>query len=421
MPDTPDPSSSSRPGRPAHLWIAGLALAALAAFGLGQVVGGPAPRDRTQPLASPVAAATPVAPDTEPMDVWVDWDANQGAMEHRIGGYRIEVSSSLDADGLHVARIRLTDSGGATTEIVGAGAGYGANAAFAVTRLDASDTVSQVLVSTFTGGAHCCSVLTVVESRDGAWRTFDLGSWDGDTPAMPRDVDSDGVKEFRFVDQAFLYAFASYAESWAPPVIQKLVDGRIEDVSKASVYRPVFDQAAADGRIGCLERSNGACATYVASAARAGRLDGAWAEMLGAYDQASDWTLPTACRVRTSGSCPAGAEMTFSTFPEALQWFLGEQGYTGKVYIAPLNATGPSYDCGAARTVSERSICRLPNLAMLDRTLAVAYARAMALARDRAALRATQRSFHQARRDEGDPVRLAALYEDRIEELLAID
>lgn len=421
MPNTPDPSSSPRPGRPAHIWIAGLALAALAAFGLGQVIGGPAPRDRTQPLASPVAAATPVAPDTDPMDVWIDWDTNQGAMERRIGGYRIEVSSSLDADGLHVARIRLTDSAGATTEIVGAGAGYGANAAFAVTRLDASDTVSQVLVSTFTGGAHCCSVLTVVESRDGAWRTFDLGSWDGDTPAMPRDVDSDGVKEFRFVDQAFLYAFASYAESWAPPVIQKLVDGRIEDVSKALVYRSVFDQAAADGRIACLERSNGACAAYVASAARAGRLDGAWAEMLGAYDQASDWTLPTACRVRTSGSCPAGAEMTFSTFPEALQWFLGEQGYTGKVYIAPLNATGPSYDCGAARTVSERSICRSPNLAMLDRTLAVAYARAMALARDRAALRATQRSFHQARRDEGDPVRLAALYEDRIEQLLAID
>lgn len=289
----------------------------------------------------------------------------------------------------------VTDSAGATTEIVGAGTGYGANAAFAVTRLDASDIVSQVLVSTFTGGAHCCSVLTVVESRDGAWRTYDLGSWDGDTPAMPRDLDGDGVKEFRFVDQAFLYAFASYAESWAPPVIQNRVDGRIEDVSKASVYRPVFDKAAADSRIACLERSNGACAAYVASAARAGRLDGAWAEMLDAYDQASDWTLPTACRVRTSGSCPVGAEMTFSTFPEALQWFLGEHGYTRKVYIAPLDATGPSYDCGAARTVSERAICRSSDLAMLDRTLAVAYSRAMALARDRAALRATQRSFHQ--------------------------
>jgi hypothetical protein len=421
MPDKPDPFSSPKPGRPAHIWIAGLALAALAAIGLGQVFGGPAPRDGTQPLPTPVAATAPAVPDTDPMDVWVDWDTNQGATDRRIGGYRIEVSSGLDADGLHVSRIRLTDTAGATTEIVGAGAGYGANAAFAVTRLDASDTVSQVLVSTFTGGAHCCSVLTVVESRDGAWRTFDLGSWDGDTPAMPRDLDDDGVKEFRFVDQAFLYTFASYAESWAPPVIHKLVDGRIRDVSKAAAYRSVFEQAAAGSRIACLERSNGACAAYVASAARAGRLEAAWAEMLDAYDQASDWTLPTACRIRTSGSCPTGAEMTFSTYPEALQWFLGEQGYTRRVYIAPLNATGPSFDCAAARTISEQAICRSSDLAVLDRTLAVAYSRAMALARDRAALRATQRSFHRAKRDEGDIARLSALYEMRIGELLAVD
>lgn len=113
--------------------------------------------------------------------------------------------------------------------------------------------------------------------------------------------------------------------------------------------------------------------------------------------------------------------MTFSTYPEALQRFLDEHGYTGKVYIAPLNATGPSYDCGAARTVWERAICRSSDLAVLDRTLAVAYARAMALSHDRAALRATQRSFHRDRRDEGDVVRLAALNEHRIDKLLAID
>lgn len=366
------------------------------------------------------AAAAPPA-DTDPMDVWLDWDSSQGPMERRIGGYRIEVSSSLDAGGLHAPRIRLTDAAGAATEITGVGTGYGANAAVSVTRLDATDVVPQVLVSLFTGGAHCCSVVTVLESRNGQWRTYELGSWDGDTPAMPRDLDGDGVKEFRFADQAFLYTFASYAESWAPPVIQKIVDGRIQDVSKAATYRPVFEKAAADSRRACLESSNGACAAYVASAARAGRLDAAWAEMLNAYDQMSEWQLPTACRVRTPGSCPAGAEMTFSTFPEALQWFLGEQDYTAKVYVAPLNATGPSYDCGAARTVSERAICRSPDLAVLDRTLAVAYARATALSHDRAALRDTQRTFHQARRDEGDPVRLALLYEDRIDELLAID
>jgi len=131
--------------------------------------------------------------------------------------------------------------------------------------------------------------------------------------------------------------------------------------------------------------------------------------------------LPTACRVRTQGECPVGAEMTFSTFPEALQWFLGEHGYISKVYVAPLNATGPSYDCGAARTPSERAICRSPELAVLDRTLAVAYTRATALSHDRTALRAAQGAFHETRRDQDDSVRLASLYETRIDELLAID
>lgn len=420
-PERPDPFSSPEPRRRTGFLIGGIALAALAIFGLLKAAGNPEPRSDARALAPPMAVATPVPTDTELMDVWVDWDSGQAPQERRIGGYQIEVSSSLDSSGLYAPRIQLTDATGATTEVTGVGTGYAANVTFAVTRLDPKDGVSQVLVSMFTGGAHCCSVLTLLESRDGQWLTYDLGSWDGDTPALPEDLDGDGVKEFRFVDQAFLYAFGSYAESWAPPVIQKIVDGRVQDVSKAVAYRSIYEQAAANSRSACLARSNGACAAYVASAARAGRLDAAWTEMLNAYDQVSDWQLPTACRIRTSGSCPTGAEMTFSTFPEALQWFLGEQGYTDKVYVAPLNATGPSYDCGAARTTSERAVCRSPDLAVLDRTLAVAYARAMALSRDRAALRATQRSFHQARRDEGDDVRLATLYEDRVDELLAID
>ena len=378
------------------------------------------PRD-VQALASAMPAAFSAPADTDPLDVWIDWDSSQGPVDRRIGGYRIEVSSSVASGGLYAPHIRLTDAAGLTTEITGVGTGYAANAAFAVTRLDAKDPIPQVLVSLFSGGAHCCSALTVLESRGGQWRSYDLGSWDGDKTTIPRDLDGDGVKEFRFVDQAFLYAFASYAESWAPPVIQKVIDGRLQDVSKATAYRRLFEQSAAQSRTACLENSNGACAAYVAASARADRLDAAWAEMLNAYDQMSDWQLPTACRVRTQGECPVGAEMTFSTFPEALQWFLGEHGYISKVYVAPLNATGPSYDCGAARTPSERAICRSPELAVLDRTLAVAYTRATALSHDRTALRAAQRAFHETRRDQDDSVRLASLYETRIDELLAID
>lgn len=422
MPQTPDQISSPEP--PNHFGRWALALGATAILGgwIWSTIDKTAVPTRPQPLLSSQAGPAPIAPvDTDPMDVWVDWRSDEGTADRTIGGYRIEASSTLNSDGLYAPRIQLTDAAGVTTEVFGEGTGYSASAAFAVVKLDPADTASQVLVSTFTGGAHCCSVLSMHESRDGQWRIADLGSWDGDRPAMPRDLDGDGVKEFQFVDQAFLYAFASYAESWAPPVVHKVTNGHVQDASKAAAFRAVFARDAAESRTACLDRSNGACAAYVASAARIGRLDAAWAEMLGAYDQASDWILPTACRVRTAGSCPVGAEMTFSTYPEALQWFLGEHGYTDKAYVEPLNAAGPSFSCGAARTISERAICQSPDRSVLDRTLAVAYSRASALSRDRVALRASQRAFNSMRRDQGDGPALTAMYERRISELLSID
>lgn len=422
MSQTPDPFSSPEPFPNKKAWIIGAAVAALGLYGVWQATAGSLePRALRAPVAFSPTDASPAPTDTDPLDQWVEWDASQGAIDRRIGGYRIEVSSSVDASGLFAARVRLTDSAGLVSEVTGEGTGYSAGARIAVSRLNPTDPVAQVLVSSFSGGAHCCVRLLVLESREGAWRTSDLGSWDGDSVALPTDLDGDGDREFQFRDQAFLYAFAPYADSWSPPVVEALVNGRVEDVSDAPGYRAVFTSDAAQTRTACLERSNGACASYVASSARAGHLDAAWAEMLDAYDQAADWDLPVACRIRTSAACPAGAELMFSTYPEALQWFLGEHGYAAKSYVAPLNASGPSFDCGASRTPSERAICQKPALGLLDRTLAVAYARAHALSRNRAALRTSQRAFHTARRDLADSVALTALYEARIGELLAVE
>lgn len=422
MSQTPDPFSSREPFPNKKVWIIGAAVGALGLYGVWQATARPVePRAVRAPVVLSSAEASPVQTDTDPLDQWVEWDASQGAIDRRIGGYRIEVSSSLDASGLYAARVRLTDSAGLATELAGEGTAYSAGARIAVTRLNPADPVAQVLVSSFSGGAHCCVRLLVLETRDGSWRTSDLGSWDGDGVALPTDLDGDGDREFRFRDQAFLYAFAPYSDSWSPPVVKALINGRVEDVSSASGYRAVFTSDAAQTRTACLERSNGACASYVASSARAGRLDAAWTEMLGAFDQAADWDLPVACRVRTSATCPAGAELTFSTYPEALQWFLGEHGYAATSYVAPLDASGPSFDCGSARTPSERAICGTPALGMLDRTLAVAYARASALSRNRAALRTSQRAFQAARRDLADAAALTELYEIRIRELLAVE
>lgn len=421
MSQQPDPFSSPEPPRKLGPTLVAVVVIAILGFGVWRLIDR-LPSERPEPLLSTAGPAKASAPaDTGPMDQWLDWDATKGSGPYRIGGVQIAISPRLDADGLSAAEVRLTDASGLSTTVMGSGTTWSAAAKVAVTRLSAADPVPQVLVSSFSGGAHCCSSLTVLESREGRWRSHNLGSWDGDAPPLPRDIDGDGVKEFEFLDQAFLYAFASYAESWAPPLVQTLANGQVQDVSKSAAYRSLYQQDAAETRSACLAGGNGACAAYVASSARAGRLDDAWAEMLGAYDQASDWILPTACRVRTASECPAGAQLSFSTYPEALQWFLGEHGYTERAYVAPLAATGPSYACGAASTLSERAICLSADLSLLDRTLAVAYSRAMALTSDRSALRAGQRAFHAERRDVTDEGELKSLYEARIGQLLAID
>lgn len=381
--------------------------------------GSPGPRTDAPRPPTPVHQPTAQA-DTHDLDHWIEWSAEDGPQNYRVAGYQIAASTGF-RDGQSVARLTLTDADGLTTTLLGNESSFGPSIAFAVVQLDASNPLHQIIVSSYSGGAHCCTSITVLEPRNGHWLSHDLGSWDGDRPALPRDLDEDGIKEFQFVDQAFLYAFASYADSWSPPLFKRLIDGRLTDVSLATAFRPHFQRYAATSREACLVGSNGACAAYVAAAARTGNLDTAWTTMIGAYDQASDWSLPTACRLRTSGDCQTDARLEFATFPEALQWFLGEQGYMPASYVPPLQAAGPSFDCGAARTDTETVICADSHLATLDRTMAFAYTRASALSPDRSALRTSQRSFLAARNMLSSGDQIAAHYEQRISVLLAVD
>ena len=403
----------------------GVLLALLAGAGVAAI--GP----KLKPPERPVSAEVTVAPgsssstvviqpaDTAQQNAWIQWEADKPLNTYRVGGFEFSFRPVVD-DGLNAARMRVSTADGVSTELTGQALSWAARADFAVVQLDTKVPQRQVLFSSFSGGAHCCTSLTLLEVKDGAWRSTDLGQWDGDTPALPRDVDDDGVKEFLFVDQSFLYAFDSYAGSWAPTVVMTVSDGRLRDVSAQPRFRALYQRDLPEMRKACGERANGACAAYVATAARVGQLDQAWAYMLRSYDQTSDWTYPSACRVRTADQCPAEAEYKFETFPEALQWFLGEAGYTAPSYVEPWQARGPSFSCGAARKASEQTICASSELSALDRLMARAYTRATALTADRAALRATQREFLSVRDETADEATLRAIYAARIRQLAAI-
>jgi hypothetical protein len=159
-----------------------------------------------------------------------------------------------------------------------------------------------------------------------------LGSWDGDDIPIPTDISGDGTTDFVMRDNSFLYAFASYASSYAPPKVLNVVGGKIIDVSKHPAFRKLNDKEMNEAGEVCRhgasgDQRNGACAAYVAMAARVGKLNQAWQNMLAGYDARSNWDFPTGCRIKTNDACPVGLEIQFKSYPESLLYFLKESGY----------------------------------------------------------------------------------------------
>lgn len=192
-----------------------------------------------------------------------------------------------------------------------------------------------VMLQSFSGGAHCCNHVQVAGVWNALLKTVDLGSWDGDNIDLPKDITGDGVADIEVSDDRFLYAFASYASSYAPPKFLNIVSGQAVDVSSRPHFRQFFLKSmrsagniCSNGETG--DERNGACPAYVASAARVGKLDAAWKVMTASYDAAYPWDLPTGCMVATEAACPENKRIVYKSYPEALLAFLKRGGYVPK-------------------------------------------------------------------------------------------
>jgi hypothetical protein len=233
--------------------------------------------------------------------------------------------------------VRVLLNGRPVGELVGAeriGAG-GAAALLQVAELDPSNPHPEVLLSSFTGGAHCCN-RTQVLSSDAAgisWREVRLGDLNGGPHAA-----SDPIGSGRFVlvdgDNRFLYMFASYAGSRAPAQIWQLQGDRFIDVSHRREYLPLHRRRLQemagwfqDTHQG--EEVNGFLAAYVANKALVGEFEDGWQRMLQRHDRRSSWGLKQCTAgYDEAGSCKA-AEQVFASYPEALRAFLAQTGYIG--------------------------------------------------------------------------------------------
>lgn len=247
-----------------------------------------------------------------------------------IDNYALTLSTHVHSNGERVAFLRVRAPTGKSTSIHGQ-VGYPIpSAGFGVGKLDFKSATQQVIFTSYTGGLHCCTKITVLELVEGKWRHLQLGLWDGDPLfEFPADFDGDGAADFVLKDDRFDYAFAPYTERHKPPRIFNIDGARLTEVGHAARYDAIYEADMNRAHAGCVKQKNAACAAFVANAARLGRREWAWEIMLAHYRRSTDWDFPTKCRVKTVNDlCPPGQTEQFREFPEALDWFLTDTGYT---------------------------------------------------------------------------------------------
>jgi hypothetical protein len=171
--------------------------------------------------------------------------------------------------------------------------------------MDSSNTTPEFFISRYSGGAHCCAQVWVLDVVAGQWRI----------------VDGDGEDEIVHGDDRFLYKFSCYACAGTPKRVFKLVAGALADVTMSPLYRNLDEKDLPNFQQGCANHDNGACASFVATASRLGHHDEAWKFMLDHYDKKSDWGLSDCPLYDSAGICQAPVQ--YKTYPDALAVFLG--------------------------------------------------------------------------------------------------
>ena len=190
----------------------------------------------------------------------------------------------------------------------------------------------QVVITNYTGGAHCCTKTSFLirATEQASWTKIDGGALDGDGYWF-EDVDGDGTLELLSVDNSFLYAFDSYAGSVAPIKIFKLQDGKIDDVSEMPDMhsRIVQDMAGIEFQAKVRPDSwkqNGFLAGWVAAKIRLGQGIDAWNSVTQNIDKNSDFGPQECTTGQKIDDCPSD-KLKAIPILKALASFLKENGY----------------------------------------------------------------------------------------------
>lgn len=207
----------------------------------------------------------------------------------------------------------------------------------AVVRFGRDDPRPGVIIESQSGGSGGDLTVQLVVPDSAGYRVLPLtrsdgGRVQGEIADAPRDVSGDGRTDLVLRDASFANVFGCNACTPRPPRIFPVKQGRVVDESRDPALRSVFVADMARLRPLCLSRRdyrNGACAAYVADAARAGRFAQAWGEMRRHYEHGRDVWEP--CDLPASAwaghACPAGHVVHYRSFPDSLRAFLTKAGY----------------------------------------------------------------------------------------------
>lgn len=256
-------------------------------------------------------------------------DARPAAMSG--DGLDVEISRQT-VDDMQSLRIKGTNGGRSVFDLTTPGEAYsGIPSTAMLLRLDRTAQYPQIVVTQNTGGAHCCTQTWIVSAlSSGEWKAMSAGLLDGGG-YWPEDVDGDGAQEMLSVDNTFLYAFDSYAASFAPLRLSRLIGSRLEDVTADAKWNGRLLQDVAGMEFlakldSSLYSSNGFLAAWVAQKIRLGQGKQAWQKMLKSYDRTSDFG-PQECLVDVSlENCPP-EQLRPVPFPQALAEHLRTNGY----------------------------------------------------------------------------------------------
>ena len=154
------------------------------------------------------------------------------------------------------------------------------------------DGETEILLDLFSGGAHCCWSTRLYHLVGRSLR-YDVLTHDwGNAGYRLEDPGGDGRTVFVGADDAFSYAFTSYAASRRPPRYWRYERGRLTDVTRrypaaieadaAEVWK-VFEELAPSDSDGGQTR--GLAAAYVADLCLLGRCGEGWRRLRAAYDK----------------------------------------------------------------------------------------------------------------------------------------